>query len=247
LAPKYQPVKPRVIAKQLDLASEQHKALKLAIRRLVKAGKLVWLRTLCGPKGQSGAGARAGDRRRGQRQKEASTVRPHHHPTPPPWRQSCHRHLPPHGQGFGFVRPEGRRGDKTGDISSPPAHDGRADRDVVRVRLNSQARNKAGLVRLVGEIIEIVERSTHQFVGTYQERQGVASVQVDGKVFGEPIPVGDPGAKGAAVGDKVVIEMVRFPTHRHPGEAVSSSARRERAGRRYALDHPRIRLARRIP
>src|SRR5262245_9289034 len=40
LAPKYQPVKPRVIAKQLRLSSEQHKALKLAIRRLAKAGKV---------------------------------------------------------------------------------------------------------------------------------------------------------------------------------------------------------------
>ena len=37
LGPKYQPVKPRVIAKQLKLPSEQHQALKLAIRRLVKA------------------------------------------------------------------------------------------------------------------------------------------------------------------------------------------------------------------
>src|SRR5262245_29623595 len=42
LGPKYQPVKPRVIAKQLKLPSDQHKALKLCIRRLVKAGKLVY-------------------------------------------------------------------------------------------------------------------------------------------------------------------------------------------------------------
>src|SRR6267142_6362467 len=42
LGPKYQPVKPRVIAKQLNLPSDQHKALKLAIRRLVKAGKLTY-------------------------------------------------------------------------------------------------------------------------------------------------------------------------------------------------------------
>src|SRR4051812_5906595 len=40
LGPKYQPVKPRVIARQLELPSEQHKALKLAIRRLAKAGKV---------------------------------------------------------------------------------------------------------------------------------------------------------------------------------------------------------------
>ncbi|MEX2027697.1 MAG: hypothetical protein WEH44_10350, partial [Pirellulaceae bacterium] len=42
MAPKYQPVKPRVIAKQLDLPSEQHRALKLAIRSLVKDGKLAY-------------------------------------------------------------------------------------------------------------------------------------------------------------------------------------------------------------
>jgi ribonuclease R len=42
LGPKYQPVKPRVIAKQLKLPSEQYKALKLAIRRLAKAGKLLY-------------------------------------------------------------------------------------------------------------------------------------------------------------------------------------------------------------
>src|SRR6266850_4570985 len=42
LGANYQPVKPRVIAKQLKLPSEQYKALKLAIRRLVKAGKLLY-------------------------------------------------------------------------------------------------------------------------------------------------------------------------------------------------------------
>src|SRR6184192_3173697 len=42
LAPKYQPVKPRIIAKQLRLPSEQHKALKLAIKRLAKAGKITY-------------------------------------------------------------------------------------------------------------------------------------------------------------------------------------------------------------
>src|SRR6476659_5847639 len=42
LGPKYQPVKPRVIAKRLKLPSEQHKALKLAIKRLAKAGKLTY-------------------------------------------------------------------------------------------------------------------------------------------------------------------------------------------------------------
>jgi ribonuclease R len=96
-----------------------------------------------------------------------------------------------------------------------------ADRDVVRVRLSrSQARGRGGLLRQAGEIVEIIERDTHQFVGTYQERGGASYVAVDGKVFAQPVPVGDPGAKGAAPNDKVVIEMVRFPTHQHPGEGV---------------------------
>src|ERR1041384_4540251 len=40
--PNYQPVKPRVIARQLKLPGEQHKALKLCIKRLVQKGKLVY-------------------------------------------------------------------------------------------------------------------------------------------------------------------------------------------------------------
>ncbi len=45
-------------------------------------------------------------------------------------------------------------------------------------------------------------------------------VQVDGKLFAQPIPVGDPGAKNVRPDDIVVIEMVRFPSHTHDGEAV---------------------------
>jgi ribonuclease R len=69
-------------------------------------------------------------------------------------------------------------------------------------------------------VAEILERETHQFVGVYSEETGCGRVQVDGKVFAQPIDVGDPGAKNAAPGDKVVIEMVRFPSHMHDGEAV---------------------------
>ena len=45
-------------------------------------------------------------------------------------------------------------------------------------------------------------------------------VQVDGKMFTQPIYVGDPGAKGVQPDDKVVIEMVRFPSHARDGEGV---------------------------
>jgi ribonuclease R len=235
LGPKYQPVKPRVIAKQLQLPSEQHKALKLAIRRLVKAGKLVYGsgHIVRAPKKQESGVRNQESRVRGQgtgdRGRDTSGSRlPAPEARSPTSSQRGGKNVVTGtfrrtAKGFGFVRPEGaKRGDRAGDIYiAAPATMDAADRDVVRVRLSkSRARSKGGLLRQAGEIIEIVERSTHQFVGTYQERQGEALVAVDGKVFAEPIPVGDPGAKGAAVGDKVVIEMVRFPTHRHPGEAV---------------------------
>src|SRR5690606_17347364 len=42
----------------------------------------------------------------------------------------------------------------------------------------------------------------------------------DGKMFQKPIYVGDPGAKNAQPDDKVVFEMVRFPSHVHDGEGV---------------------------
>ena len=64
-----------------------------------------------------------------------------------------------------------------------------------------------------GRIIDVVERVTNRFVGTYLEQGGMGLVQIDGKIFTEPIFAGDPGAKGAQPDDKVVIEMVRFPSH----------------------------------
>ena len=45
-------------------------------------------------------------------------------------------------------------------------------------------------------------------------------MQVDGTLFAQPIAVGDPGAKNARPDDKVVMEMVRFPSPVHDGEGV---------------------------
>lgn len=74
--------------------------------------------------------------------------------------------------------------------------------------------------RAYGKVVEVIERATNSFVGTYDEFDGQGYVKIDGRNFEDPISVGDPGAKGAAPGDKVVIEMLRFPSHAHSGEAV---------------------------
>jgi ribonuclease R len=122
--------------------------------------------------------------------------------------------------GFGFVRPEGTSAaagrdadvfipmDKTGDA---------ANGDIVSVRLEDK-RGRMG--KLEGRIIDVVQRSTSRFVGVYFEQAHMGLVQVDGKVFANPIYVGDPGAKGARADDKVVIDMVRFPSHARDGEGV---------------------------
>ena len=41
-----------------------------------------------------------------------------------------------------------------------------------------------------GEIVEIIERQTHRFVGTYFEYRGAGQVQVDGPLFTKPVSVG---------------------------------------------------------
>src|SRR5436309_2538126 len=72
----------------------------------------------------------------------------------------------------------------------------------------------------VGEIVRVLERARRQFVGTYFERDGQGLVRVDGTVFSHSIYVGDPGAKGARHEDKVVFEMLRFPSQEDRGEGV---------------------------
>ncbi len=124
-----------------------------------------------------------------------------------------------HQAGFGFVRPLSTKGnDRAGDIFvlADDAADA-ATGDTVRVKL-SGARYRGKNQQ--GRIVEVIERQTHQFVGTYFETGGGAFVQVDGTVFKQAIAVGDPGAKNAQQDDKVVFEMVRFPTYWQSGEGV---------------------------
>ena len=71
-----------------------------------------------------------------------------------------------------------------------------------------------------GTIIDVIERATNRFVGVYFEQAGMGMVQIDGKNFGKPVYVGDPGAKGVQPEDKVVIEMVHFPSQTRDGEGV---------------------------
>lgn len=120
--------------------------------------------------------------------------------------------------GNGFVRPHLKDGIPQPDlfIREGKAMDASTG-DEVRVKITrpaSQTKDAAG------EVIEVLTRSTRTFVGTYFERDGEAFVRVDGTVFAHSIAVGDPGAKGAKPQDKVVVEMLRFPSADERGEGV---------------------------
>ena len=122
--------------------------------------------------------------------------------------------------GYGFVHPQTiAAGDRSGDIHiAQTAQLDAASGDTVRVRV---ARGRD--VRRPGpsgEIVEVVERRTTRFVGTFFQAAGSGWVQIDGTGFQKPVSVGDPGAKGVREKDKVVVEMVRFPTHLRDGEGV---------------------------
>ena len=97
--------------------------------------------------------------------------------------------------------------------------------DEVLIQLTK--RRRAGGQRC-GFVMEVLERATNVFVGTYFEDNEAGWVQIDGKDFPRPIWVGDPGAKGAREGDKVVVEMLRFPAYGKIGEGVLTKVLGER-------------------
>lgn len=120
--------------------------------------------------------------------------------------------------GHGFVRPHAVDGvfkpevfvreDKALDAATGDEVLVRVTREVTRIK------------DAAGEIVRVLQRATRTFVGTYFERDRDAFVRVDGTVFSHSISVGDLGAKGAKPYDKVVIEMLRFPSPDERGEGV---------------------------
>jgi ribonuclease R len=218
----YQPAKPAVIAKKLGVNTERVRDLKKTIKQMVKAGEIAW-----GPSHLVFAVGKPAKTRRQATVDEIEVVdhkakRVKEKQRSKPSRDSKHftgtfRRA---AGGFGFVRPEGtlRTEGRDADIFIPAEKTGdAANGDIVSVRLESK-RGRMG--KQEGRIIDVVERATNRFVGVYFEQAGMGMVQIDGKIFAHPIYVGDPGAKGVRPEDKVVVEMVRFPSHMRDGEGV---------------------------
>ncbi len=89
--------------------------------------------------------------------------------------------------------------------------------DTVRIRVLRRQRAEG---QLCGRVMEITKRAKTTFVGIYHEQHKRGFVTLDGSIIDAPVSVGDPGAKGAKPNDKVVIEMLRFPSSGEYAEGV---------------------------
>jgi ribonuclease R len=117
-----------------------------------------------------------------------------------------------HERGFGFVVPDSPT--EHGDLFIPPGNTGDAlTGDHVKARVIHEPRRggaAAGKSPYVGRVVEVVKRSERQYVGTLAKRGNTFVVDCDGKFMHTPVIIGDPHAKNAKLGDKVVVEIVDY-------------------------------------
>ena len=115
-------------------------------------------------------------------------------------------------KGFGFVCP--LEPNAHGDLFIPP--DGTGDAmtgDVVMAKVNRKG-GRGLETRYTGEIITVMERANSRFVGTLMRHPESWLVQPDGTSFIEPIVVEDVTAKNAREKDKVVVEILTYPSEK---------------------------------
>ncbi len=121
-------------------------------------------------------------------------------------------------RGFGFISP--REPNSHGDLFIPPDATSEAmTGDIVIAKVKRKGK-RSGEMRYTGEIIEILERAQNRFVGALSKHSEGWLVQPDGRSFVEPISVDDVGAKGAKEKDKVVVEILSYPTEKYLARGV---------------------------
>jgi len=121
-------------------------------------------------------------------------------------------------RGFGFIIP--LEPNSHGDLFIPPT--AKADAmtgDIVIAKVKRQGK-RGGEMRYSGEIIEVLERAQNKLVGTLVKHPETWLVEPDGKSFFDPISVDDVSAKGAREKDKVVVEIISYPTEKYLARGV---------------------------
>ncbi len=121
-------------------------------------------------------------------------------------------------RGFGFVTP--LEPNSQGDLFIPPAATAEAmTGDIVAARVVKEGK-RAGQMRCSGRVVEILERAQNKVVGTLVKRPEGWVLEPDGKGFIEPISVDDVTAKNAREKDKVVVEILTWPTEKYLARGV---------------------------
>lgn len=125
------------------------------------------------------------------------------------------------GKGDGYLIPDVPS--REGDLFIAESDTGGAiSGDRVRVTVNRRGKDwdRSPDARPTGRVVEILERKQTRFAGRLEKEGRGWIVIPDGRSLTEPIVVRDPGAKDAQIGDKVIVEITRFPDLRSKAEGV---------------------------
>ncbi|MDR0328056.1 MAG: hypothetical protein LBI05_07165, partial [Planctomycetaceae bacterium] len=233
--PNYRPQKPKKFLTALGLTSDDAREVRMLIREMVDNGELAFgqghfVLPVVVKDGNKDGRRQTADSSRGGRGGVAARVLPSE--------KIIIGRFQRRTSGIGFVRPRSDSEETTRgqDIFIPAfwTKDA-ASGDTVAVMLMEQRpkdeygkhtkRRREQTDDLDergprGRVVEIVERASNRFVGTYTIENGWGYVQIDGSIHKRNVPVGDASASSARSGDKIVVEMISFPTLNNDGEAV---------------------------
>jgi len=129
-------------------------------------------------------------------------------------------------KGHAYVKPDKLSHEGDLFISQEDAGDAMTgDRVRVGVIRRSRGRRELGFPgrgdapeQLNGRVIQIITRGRTRFAGTLIKDGKRWVVQPDGRTLRDPIIVRDPHAKDAKAGDKVTVDLTRFPSEEGPAE-----------------------------
>ncbi len=121
-------------------------------------------------------------------------------------------------KGFGFITP--LEPNSHGDLFIPPSATAEAmTGDIVAAKVVRKGK-RAGQMRYSGRVVEILERAQNKFVGTLMKQAKGWVLEPDGRGFIEPISVDDVTAKNVRAKDKVVVEILTWPSEKYLARGV---------------------------
>jgi len=211
------------LAAQLRLGRSGRHELRRALQKLLGRGQATYdghkYRLRRGPPEGDGRADRsddpAGDGGAADHRSRAPARRPHDSRAAAGGRTMTGiLHLKP--EGYGFVTPLLGGSGRQDDVFIPPRRNRRAlDGDVVRVSIE---RGRDG--RMVGEVVEIVERRRQFVIGIYRAQAKAAWVEPHDRAFSDLIPV--PRDARAKDGDLVKVKLEREDRGPLRGDVVSA-------------------------